>query len=298
MYRVDYLTASGVAPPSRLFRGLESCLPHIFGDGVEKAGRLGYHLMVDCCKPGVTALVQFKSSPSRDDPTPYVLEVSGPAAAAARSVLVEEDPDHQVARLDVCRDVIAPGLFGHYAELLQDFAERKRIEYRRLLHDPRNPSAGGTLYVGSPDSEARDVLYDKHAQDSSYEPGTVRFEHRLRPKCKARKRAVAMLLPEDAFRVGCIGAEIAGFLDGKDYPTATLPAPKEKTAADAIEYMLHSYRRKLADLAQQIGGTEAVLQFIRDRLPEVLESVSGFGSRPPQHDRSHAAPELVSAGDS
>jgi hypothetical protein len=193
--------------------------------------------------------------------------------------------------------VLAPGQFVHYAEVLQDLADHRGITHRRLIHDPRDPVAGGTLYVGSPDSEARDVLYDKHAQDPTYEPGTLRFEHRLRPKSKARKRRTAELPAAVAFRLGCIGSDVAAILDVKDHPPATLPATKDKTAAEAIDYMLRSYRRKLAQLAQEIGGAEAVLQFIRERLPEALGPIADpTESASLDADRAPCGPEARAAG--
>lgn len=296
-YRVDYLTASGTAAPYGLLARLEVALPHVFSHGRQVAGRYGYGMTLDCSKPGVTALLRFKIAPHPSMPTDYMLEVSGRAADAARRVLAHSDPLHQVARIDVCRDVIAPGQFAHYAECLQDMADTRGIRYRRLFYDPRDPAAGGTLYVGSPDSEARDVLYDKHAQDETYEPGTLRFEHRLRPKAKARKRSAADFHPAAAFRVGCIGADIASLLDLAEHAAATLPAPKDKTAADAIDYMLRSYRRKLQALALEIGGAEAVMQFIRERLPEALgpiaePTVSERRSSPP----NACCPEAREAG--
>jgi hypothetical protein len=227
-----------------------------------------------------------------------MVEVSGRAAEAARFVLWEHDPAHQVARLDICRDVLAPGQFVHYSEVLQDLADQRGIKYRRLYHDPRDPAAGGTLYVGSPDSEARDVLYDKHAQDPSYDPGTLRFEHRLRPKTKARKRRTADLPPSTAFRLGCIGSDIAAILDDKDLPAARLPAQVEKTAAESIEYMLHSYRRKLQMLAAEIG-TEAVLPFIAARLAEALGPIADpTGPRTPAAAGRHAVPNPEGAAPS
>jgi hypothetical protein len=297
VYRVDYLTASGTAAPYRLLEALEARLPHIFNAGVQKAGRHGYHVTLDCSKPGMTALLRFKLAASPSTPTDYMLEVSGRTAGPARAVLLAEDPTHRVARLDVCRDVLAPGQFAHYAEVCQDLAEQRGIKHRRLFHDPRDPAAGGTLYVGSPDSEARDVLYDKHAQDPTYPPGTLRFEHRLRPKSGARKRRTAQMSASVAFRVGCIGADVAAILDAKDHAPATLPATKDKDAADSVEYMLRAHRRKLLQLALQLGGFEAVLQFIRERLPEVLGPIAdlhplaSLGA-----DRAPCCPEARAAG--
>jgi hypothetical protein len=299
MFRVDYLTASGTAAPYRLLERLEARLPHIFTAGVQKSGRHGYHVTLDCSKPGVTAFLRFKLAANPHTPTDYMLEVSGRAAEQARFVLRDHDPTHQVARLDVCRDVLAPGRFEHYAEVMQDLADRRRITWRRMIHDPRDPAAGGTLYIGSPDSEARDVLYDKHAQDPTFEPGTLRFEHRLRPKTKARKRRTADLPPPTAFRLGSIGADLAAILDERDHPPATLPVPVEKTAADSIGYMLASYRRKLVQLAQEIGGNEAVLQFIRERLPTAADPIADpplCTLTPPPEAHAVACPRSGSGG--
>lgn len=275
-YRLDYLTASGIAPPYRLLAALESRLPHIFTDGAQKPGRYGYALTLDCSKTGVTALLRFGLERHPDTPARYMLEVSGPSSAKARDALATIDPDHQIARLDVCRDVLAPDQFAHYTEVLQDLADRRGIHHRRLIHDPRDPAAGGTLYIGSPDSEARDVLYDKHAQDPTYEPGTLRFEHRLRPKAKPRKRALASMHAATAFRLGCIGSDIASMLDARDHPPATLPAKADRTAVESIDYMCRAYRRKLVELANVLGGPEAVLRFLRERLPEALPSEDAF----------------------
>jgi hypothetical protein len=277
---------------------LEARLPHIFAAGAQKSGRHGYHVTLDCSKPGITAFLRFKLAAKPSTPTEYMLEVSGRAAGPARAVLYAEDPTHQIARLDVCRDVLAPDQFPHYVEVLLDLADRRGIKHRRLIHDPRDPAAGGTLYVGSPDSEARDVLYDKHAQDPTYEPGTLRFEHRLRPKSKARKRRTAELMPSAAFRLGAIGSDIAAILDQKDHAPATLPAQVEKTAAESVEYMLVSYRRKLVQLALEIGGADAVVQFIRERLPEALGPIADPLSAAPGDSAATApcCPEARAAG--
>ena len=102
---------------------------------------------------------------------------------------------HNVTRLDACEDWIEAGLFDRLAAHLIGYAQGHGITINQQGDWVRGQAR--TLYLGSPSSAVRLVLYEK-GYEAGGDVNWVRLEVRCRPKGEARE-AVARWSPGEAF---------------------------------------------------------------------------------------------------
>ena len=103
--------------------------------------------------------------------------------------LREAYPSHECSRIDACEDWIEPGLFDKLSAVMLSFASSRRlsVNYAGDWHN----NEGRSLYLGSPSSPLRLVLYEKgyermHNGGHAAPRDWVRLEVRWRPKGDAR----------------------------------------------------------------------------------------------------------------
>jgi hypothetical protein len=114
---------------------------------------------------------------------PHVVGTGQDAPAVAR--LARSFP-HRVSRVDVCVDTEDPGAYETLRVGLLHSARASGTTAREIT-SPLDPTAGRTLYAGSPASEHMARLYEKGKQLASEErPDWVRYELQLKPQ-KGRK---------------------------------------------------------------------------------------------------------------
>lgn len=103
---------------------------------------------------------------------------------------------HQVTRLDACEDWIEPGLFDLVSRHLIAYA----MEHRIVINQQGDWARGEarTLYLGSPQSAVRLVLYEK-GYETGGDKNWVRLEVRVRPKGAIARMVVSEWLPGQAF---------------------------------------------------------------------------------------------------
>lgn len=113
--------------------------------------------------------------------------------------------EHLPTRVDSCLDWEEDGLFDSLAASLIEFAQLgKGLAINQQGDWTRG--IGRTLYLGSPSSPVRLVLYEKGYEQGGDAPlNWVRLEARVRPK-KEHRAEVASWSPEHAFAAGWIAA--------------------------------------------------------------------------------------------
>ena len=129
------------------------------------------------------------------------LDFSGEPSATVGDFLREKYPHHHSpSRMDVCEDLVAPGLFDALFEFGRDLAQRSspRIQINRQ-GDWDDLERGRTVEFGSRESVSQLVVYEKGLQligkgiDAPRDH--VRIEHRIRPDKALRHRLPMMGLP-------------------------------------------------------------------------------------------------------
>ena len=115
------------------------------------------------------------------------VSATGENSTWARSSLVGFD--QRVTRVDSRLDWVEEGMFDSLAAQLTAYAQKRNITIHQEGDWVRGQSR--TLYLGSPKSTSRIVLYEKGYQMGG-DPNWVRLEVRLRPKGEAGYRVAFM----------------------------------------------------------------------------------------------------------
>lgn len=144
---------------------------------------------------------------------------SGEVAPEVVNLVRSAWPVHQVARADVCEDLLSeePGLFGRVHPQLQQLVQRHgRVRADTIMPDDRD--LGATYRIGSRTSETSIRVYQKPEQlvskglgESSlrfYFDRWVRFEIEAKPQ-KENRFAVASMPEEQVWALSRIGREVS-----------------------------------------------------------------------------------------
>lgn len=202
---------------------------------------------------------------------PHVLATSenAPALAASLSYVF---PDHRVSRADVCVDLSEPGLFDRCAAIMTEVSRRyPRVQFTRYGpgRDDDPSKIGSTLYLGSPSSPVRLVLYEKGKELYAKTGDKVwvgveeflhwtRLEIRVRPE-KAFKSEAARLAPAKYWGLTAWASEAAqAILDLK--PEAIRMKPTRIADHDrAMRALYTQYGTTLRRHLERLGSREAFL---------------------------------------
>ncbi|MCH8615379.1 replication initiation factor domain-containing protein [Sphingomonas sp. SM33] len=145
-------------------------------------------------------LVQVRSPGS--NPHPFV-ECKGETSALIASYL-RQAHDHRPSRIDIARDMRAPGLFQRLHRLSKRIAKKHGVRWEPT-GDWLTPDAGRTIYVGSRHSQTFIRIYEKglkYAHDLGI-PLTdelrewVRVEVEYKPQ-NPRSKSIARCITPDA----------------------------------------------------------------------------------------------------
>lgn len=178
--------------------------------------------------------------------------------------------DQRVTRVDSRMDWVEPGLFNRLSATLIDYA----LEHGIKMHQEGDWARGEarTLYLGSPKSTARLVLYEKGFQMGG-DPAWVRLEVRLRPKGDAGYR-VAYLSPEDI--AGCspwitkaLAACDLDVIRHRSVGSVWRPSDEER----ARLALVRQYRNVISAWADEVGGWESLGSSIREKCDEIANEV-------------------------
>lgn len=160
---------------------------------------------------------------------------------------------HRVTRVDSCVDWIESGLFDRLALPLIKFALELDIHINQQGDWERGQAR--TLYLGSPSSTVRLVLYEK-GYESGGDPDWVRMEARVRPKGD-RGYKVASWTPGNVFQASrwmVKALERVGWDGLIVNSVGTVRRPSDIDRSKAA--MIRQYRKVIMAWADQAGGWE------------------------------------------
>ncbi|MNZ81807.1 Replication initiation factor [compost metagenome] len=161
-----------------------------------------------------------------------------------------------VTRADACCDWVEPGLFDSLAGHLIAFAQDKTISINQQGDWVRGQAR--TLYLGSPQSPVRLVLYEKGYEQGGDAPKDwVRLEVRVKPK-REHRIAVGRWKPEELMVCGWVADALAVLgwdqLQKRAVGTVWRPSDDERSRAA----LLRQYGAVMDRWATEIGGWDAL----------------------------------------
>lgn len=206
-------------------------------------------------------------------------------------------------RVDACYDKVEPDLFDRWSQALLRFAEAKGIQTNfqgDWLH-----SRARTLYLGSPKSTTRLVIYEKGYQLNA-DPAWVRLEVRVKPDRHARAK-VATWQPSDAFRASrwlVQALDAIGWRTEPVDPVGTIRVPSD--AERARHALITQYARTLDRWAADLGGWQALAatlqreayvilgdKMVADPPPEAAEQAAATAGQPVKDGAGAPPPPAV-----
>jgi hypothetical protein len=210
---------------------------------------------------------------------PYAF-ASSDATDAFCDLVRNEWPDrHLVTRLDPCQDFYD----GSARRIMRRMAKERRMRLR-VIHDPLDPTAGQTTYLGSETSEYRMRTYDKgweqfgklQAQcgrkglridkDIIFDLGGVqvkadnwiRAELQARPKDEEARRLAASCTPEQAWGLTDWTHDLARKAFALELERIYIRAHKRSKDDEALRWMLRQYSGPLLRMVDDLGGWDCV----------------------------------------
>lgn len=173
---------------------------------------------------------------------------------------------HRPTRVDSAEDFIEEGLFDRLADYLLRFADENGIRIHQAgdWYRTEERQNGRTIYLGSPQSAAQLVMYEKGFQLGG-DPNWVRLEVRARPKGDDAKGRVSQWVPAEAFgAAGWLHRALQGF--GWDHlqrqAIGTVWRPSDTDRARLA--MIRQYGPTLAAWADEAGGWDALADILRE----------------------------------
>lgn len=201
----------------------------------------------------------------------HVIATGGDSPWAA-GVLRASFP-HECTRVDSCVDWDEPGLFDDLAANLIAYAKSHRIAINQQGDWVRGMAR--TLYLGSPSSDLRLVVYEKGYQVGG-SPHWVRLEVRAKPGNKAARASLASASPGDVLGLGWFRGCLAECLGWVDLVGSSMCRRHRKTDAERSRIALtKQYEKVLSAWALEAGGWDrlgdAMRSFIFERAEREAE---------------------------
>lgn len=221
---------------------------------------------------------------TKDGQKPYAFASSDATDAFCDLVRNEWPERHLVTRLDPCQDFYDGKARRKLTGIMRRMAKERRMRLR-VIHDPLDPTAGQTTYLGSESSEYRMRTYDKgweqygklQAQlgrrgfnvpkDISFTlPGGVqvqadnwiRAELQARPKDEAARRLAATCTPEQAWGLTDWTHDLARKAFALELERIYVRAHKRSKDDEALRWMLRQYKGPLLRMVDDLGGWDCV----------------------------------------
>jgi hypothetical protein len=168
-------------------------------------------------------------------------------------------PAHTVPRVDVAQDFTGPGCWDALFPAVVSFATEKNLQICQYGNYLTDTDKGRTLYVGSRKSVVYLRLYEKGKQLGT-DPNHVRLEIEVKPqnpkgKAWAAKATAQELWGASRWSMNLAASLLSVYVDR--FPAGTVrSAPSEFLSA--LEWMMGQWGGHLDQLAQHVGGWEAV----------------------------------------
>jgi Replication initiation factor len=201
------------------------------------------------------------------------IEIKGSVANETYGLVRAHFPGHRVTRMDVAVDRTAPGLFDQALQALQALAKEQHPPVSmepagKGWYDEAVPRQHGrTMYFGSNQSDAQEVLYEKGFEriarggESEADLDWTRLELRLHPQTREGKLRAATLTPVEAWGFTRFTRASLEAFTGLESDLVVLP---ERQADDDRTYaaLLRSFGPFLARKAcpDPVGFISAVLR--------------------------------------
>lgn len=274
--RFDYYAATIEDDPGRVINTLAK-----LGHQVEQCHNLAkaYHYTdgysVTSNDSGLACRVFVKEGQK-----PYAF-ASSDATDAFCDLIRNEYPDrHLVTRLDPCQDFYDGTARRKITGIMRRIAKARRMRLQ-LIHDPLDPTAGQTTYLGSKSSEYRMRTYDKGweqygklvaqcgrkglvlPKDIQFTlPGGIkvqadqwiRAELQARPKDEEARRIASTCTPEEAWGLTDWTHDLAKKAFALELERIYIRARKMSQDDEKIRWMLRQYHGPLLRMVDDLGG--------------------------------------------
>jgi hypothetical protein len=165
--------------------------------------------------------------------------------------------EHSPTRLDACEDWFQEGFFDKVSKKLLSFANENRLTINQQ-GDWHNKK-GRTLYIGSPTSPIRLVVYEKTQERLSagaqdVPEHWVRVEVRFRPKGDLTRSIVANAEPDQIFCIGWVSGALKkiGYSNIKKLAIKTSWKPSETNKARLA--LIKQYKNVMLSWAEELDG--------------------------------------------
>jgi DNA relaxase NicK len=231
----------------------------------------------------------------KDGQRPYAFASSDATDAFVDLVRTEWPDRHLVTRCDPCQDFYDGRARRQLTGLMRRMAKARRMRLR-VIHDPLDPTAGQTTYLGSEKSEYRMRTYDKgweqygklQAQlgrkgfnvpkDVRFKvPGGievsadqwVRAELQARPKDEEARRAAAVCTPEQAWGLTDWSHALAQQAFALELDRIYIRARKLSSDEEKLRWMLRMYKGPLRRMVGDLGSWDCVGLTLGEMLAEI-----------------------------
>lgn len=226
---------------------------------------------------------------------PYAFASSDATDAFVELVRTEWPDRHLVTRCDPCQDFYDGRARRQLTGLMRRMAKARRMRLR-VIHDPLDPTAGQTTYLGSEKSEYRMRTYDKGweqygklqaqlGRKGFNVPKDVRFtlpggievaadqwiraELQARPKDEEARRAAAVCTPEEAWGLTDWSHELAKQAFALELDRIFIRARKLSSDEEKLRWMLRMYKGPLRRMVGDLGTWDCVGLTLGEMLAEI-----------------------------
>lgn len=148
--------------------------------------------------------------------------------------------------------------FSYLDNLIMQFASDKNITHVNTQGDWKLEVRGRTLYVGSPNSDYKIILYEKSEEqiidkgNKDYPEGVVRVEVRYKPNNKIRKN-IKRLIPCEVLAFNRNLTDLFGRLCSTAIEHVRVPKVLPKSDLDKINYAVDQYYSILSSFVADYG---------------------------------------------
>jgi hypothetical protein len=252
--RFDWYRATVPAHPQLI---VDACL-EMAGEGafaVEGKGRFNYlrSTTVEVAGDRVATILHGGSNGHPN------VEASGDRAPALADLVRRHGP-HRVTRADVAIDLYGDRAFRDLEGLALRIADKHGLTMRKIAN-PRDETAGETVYLGSRHSVVFARVYEKGKADAGrygdVEPAVlhrwVRCEIEVKPQ-KDMKAVAATLAPHEFWGISAWTQQLAE--DAFNMAPDPIPFHPRRTASDdrAFRFMCDQYRNLLRRRVEHLHG--------------------------------------------
>lgn len=192
------------------------------------------------------------------------ITASGEEAPVLAGVLQRFGVSYGITRVDACVDWVEEGLFDSLAGHLVAHAQAKGISINQQGDWVRGTAR--TLYLGSPQSPVRLVLYEKGYEQGGEAPREwVRLEVRVKPKGEHRV-AVGRWKPDEVFCAGWVSdaLEALGWFELSKRSVGTVWRQSDDERSRAA--LCRQYGAVMERWAAELGGWEGLGAAVRESM--------------------------------